>query len=92
MYIDRAERAWKNDTNPPVHKKVKCILKILNSFAPTWYWLGAYSRCPQKKGKKLLCINDKLLTSETIQTISLTQYKSNTYNFTTIQVTNNLKI
>ena len=53
MYIDRAERAWKNDTNPPVHKKVKCILKILNSFAPTWYWLGAYSRCPQKKGEKI---------------------------------------
>ena len=35
MYTDRAEREWKNDTNPPIHEEVKCILKILNSFAPT---------------------------------------------------------
>ena len=47
MYIDRAERAWKNYTNPPVHEKVKCVLKILNSFAPIWYWLGAHSSCPE---------------------------------------------
>ena len=25
MYIDKAERAWKNDTNPPIHEKVKYI-------------------------------------------------------------------
>ena len=53
---------------------------------------GGILKMTTKKRKKLLCINDKLLTSETIQTISPTQYKSNTYNFTTIQVTNNLKI
>ena len=47
MYIDRAERAWKNDTNPPVHEKVKYILKILSSCAPTRYWLDAHSRCPK---------------------------------------------
>ena len=47
MYIGRAERAWKNDTNPPIHKKVQCILKILNSFTPTQHWLGAHSRCPE---------------------------------------------
>ena len=92
MYIGRAESAWKKDTNPPIHEKLKCVLKILNSFAPTRYWLGAHSRCPETKEKKLLCINDKLLRSDTIQTISLMQYKSNTYNFTTIRVTNNLKI
>ena len=47
MYIDRAEREWKNDTNPPIHEEVKCILKILNSFAPPPKWLGAHLRCPE---------------------------------------------
>ena len=46
----------------------------------------------EKRKKKLLCINDKLLTSYTIQNVPPAQYKSNTYNFTKIQVTNNLKI
>ena len=46
----------------------------------------------ERKKKKLLCINDKLLTSYTIQNVPPTQYKSNTYNFTKIRVTNNLKI
>ena len=47
MYISRAERAWKNDTNPPLYEKVKCILKILNCFEPTQDWLGGHSRCPE---------------------------------------------
>ena len=47
MYIDRAERAWKNDTNLPAQEKLKCILKILNSFATPPEWLGADSKCPE---------------------------------------------
>ena len=48
MYIDRAERAWKNDTNLFAHIKLKCILKILNTFAaPPQERLGAHSRCPE---------------------------------------------
>ena len=53
---------------------------------------GILKMSRNKRKKKLLCVNEKLLTSETVETISLTQYKSNTYNFTTIRVTNNLKI
>ena len=47
MYIGGAREVQKNDTNPPIHGKVKYILKILNIFAPTQDWLGAHSRCPE---------------------------------------------
>ena len=38
MYIDRAERAWKNHTNLPAHEKLKCILKILKFRTPPSGW------------------------------------------------------
>ena len=50
MYIDRAERAWKNHTNPPVHEKAKCILKILILHPPGTDW--GHTQDVQKQKKK----------------------------------------